>query len=596
MERILKKRFLMILMSLMLVAGFVPMTASAAPVEKAKSVTVGDVELDADNVDAITDKDGNVELGGGEEDYNVMFSDGTLYLRNATIVAPEEKHGISAEGYITIDISGDNSVTGGGDIKPLYAENYGIYATGNITITSTNNGGGDLTATGGAGSNSGGIYSFGGDVTIEGYVGEINAAGVEAASSSLGIGTESGNVIINGGNVKATGGEVTGETGESDGICASDGDSGENAVGNVYINGGNIEAAGGDAKNTGGHSDGICADNDISIKSTGELIAYGGDADLHSNGICSDSGSITINANVKASGGTVYGDNGHSDGICAAGETAGDIIIDGGNVDAFGGTANNKGHSDGICANNHIRITTTGEITAYGGDADLHSNGICSDSGSIMIDANVTATGGDSGAESIAINVNGENDITIEGGKVYAIGKAASHISAGINAGSVMIQDGDLFAASKIIETARSAAATEKGINGNVVVQPAVDKMIAVETGSDFESGGGSEPNITIYNKTALDGSPFTAESMIGNIEAKVVNIYTGDAPDVMPETDESASGDKTGNNVSDSKNGGTPETGDDFNAVPMVTLMGLAAAVAAGTVAYGVRRKNGAR
>ena len=46
----------------------------------------------------------------------------------------------------------------------------------------------------------------------------------------------------------------------------------------------------------------------------------------------------------------------------------------------------------------------------------------------------------------------------------------------------------------------------------------------------------------------------------------------------------------------SDSKNGGTPETGDDFNAVPMVTLMGLAAAVAAGTVAYGVRRKNGAR
>lgn len=505
MERILKKRFLMMLMSLMLVAGFVPMTASAAPVEKAKSVTVGGVELDADNAYAITDKDGNVEPGGGEEDYNVMFSDGTLYLRNATIVAPEEKHGIRAEGYITIDISGDNSVTGGGDIKPLYAENYGIYATGNITITSTNNGGGDLTATGGAGSNSGGIYSFGGDVTIEGYVGEINAAGVEAASSSLGIGTESGNVIINGGNVKATGGEVTGETGESDGICASDGDSGENAVGNVYINGGNIEAAGGDAKNTGGHSDGICADNDISIKSTGELIAYGG-------------------------------------------------------------------------------------------DADLHSNGICSDSGSIMIDANVTATGGDSGAESIAINVNGENDITIEGGKVYAIGKAASHISAGINAGSVMIQDGDLFAASKIIETARSAAATEKGINGNVVVQPAVDKMIAVETGSDFESGGGSEPNITIYNKTALDGSPFTAESMIGNIEAKVVNIYTGDAPDVMPETDESASGDKTGNNVSDPKNGGTPETGDDFNAVPMVTLMGLAAAVAAGTVAYGVRRKNGAR
>ena len=508
MERILKKRFLMILMSLMLVAGFVPMTASAEPGEKAESVTVGDVELNAQSKFATIDDDGILTItGASEENYDAMFSNGTLYLRNLTNEAPNEFHGISADGDITIDISGDNSVTGGGDPQPLVAENYGIYATGDITITSTNSGGGSLTATGGGGSNSGGIYSSGGDVTIEGNVGEITAIGEAAASSSVGIGTESGNVIIYGGTVNAQGGSVTGEAGESDGICASDGGSGNTEVGNVYINGGDVDAFGGNATGDNGHSDGICAENDISIRTTGEVSATGGTAAGHSNGICSNNGSITINANVIANGGK-------------------------------------------------------------------------SEAGSI--------------ATSIAINVNEENDIIIEGGKVYAIGEEARDISAGINARSVMIKGGALFAAS----VGEQQPTASLGINGNVVVQPAEGKMIAVETGSGFKSDG-IGPNITIYDKVALEGSPFTVESIIGGEEiakAKVVNIYTEDAPDVTPGTDDPVSGDQTGNNGSDAKSGGTPETGDDFNAVPMVTLMALAAAVAAGTVAYGVRRKNGVR
>lgn len=507
MERILKKRFLMILMSLMLVAGFVPMTASAASGEQATRVTVGGVELNATNQFAMTNAEGNVTLGGNEENHNVMFSDGTLYLCDATIVAPVEYHGISADGYITIDIAGDNSVTGGADIQSPYEGAYGIYATGDITITGEFGGGGNLTAKGGAGSNSGGIYSFGGDVTIKGDVGKITATGENAATSSVGIGTRSGNVIIYG-DVYAKGGNVTGQNGESDGICASDGSSGVDDGGNVYINGGNVEATGGTVNGDYGHSDGICADNEIRIQTTGDVSADGGAAAGHSSGICSNGGSITINANVKANGGKSAG-------------------------------------------------------------------------GSI--------------ATSIAINVNEEKDIIIEGGKVYAIGENAGDISAGINARNVMIKGGALFAASV---GEQQAIATSLGINGNVVVQPATGKMIAVETGSGFEPDG-IGPNITIYDKAALDGSPFTAKSNIGGEEiakAKVVNIYTGDAPDVTPGTDDPVSGDQTGNNGSDARSGGTPETGDDFNAVPMVTLMALAAAVAAGTVAYGVRRKNGAR
>lgn len=501
MERILKKRFLMILMSLMLVAGFVPMTASAAETGKpAEKVMIGDVEL-LDGYYATVGEDGKLNITEASvENYVAMFSDGTLYLRNLTNEAPNEYHGISAEGDITIDIAGTNSVTGGADIQPPDTGAYGIYATGDITITSTNSGGGSLTATGGGGSNSAGVYSSGGDVTIKGDVGKVTAKGEAAATSSVGIGTESGNVIIYGGTVNAQGGSVTGEAGESDGICASDGGSGNTEVGNVYINGGDVDVFGGNATGDNGHSDGICAENDISIQTTGEVSAYGGTAAGHSSGICSNNGSITINANV-------------------------------------------------------------------------------------------TANGKEGGSGSIAINVNDENDITIEGGKVYAIGENARDISAGINAGNVVIKGGDLLAAS----VNDDPPAESPGINGNVSVVPAEGKMIAVETGSGFESDG-IGPNITIYDKVALESSPFTVESIIGNIDTKVVNIYTEDAPDVTPGTDDPAEDDQTGNNGSDVKNGGTTETGDDFNAVPVVTLMALAAAVAAGTVAYGARRKNGVR
>lgn len=42
------------------------------------------------------------------------------------------------------------------------------------------------------------------------------------------------------------------------------------------------------------------------------------------------------------------------------------------------------------------------------------------------------------------------------------------------------------------------------------------------------------------------------------------------------------------------SGNGGSAQTGDDFNALPLIALMGIAGAAAAGTVVYGRRKKNG--
>ena len=57
-------------------------------------------------------------------------------------------------------------------------------------------------------------------MTINGDVEKIIAKGEKAASGSVGIGAEAGNVIINGGTVEATGNEAT-TNGASNGIWAA---------------------------------------------------------------------------------------------------------------------------------------------------------------------------------------------------------------------------------------------------------------------------------------------------------------------------------------------------------------------------------------
>ena len=126
----------MILLALMLIMGLAPMTASAEPgtENKATSVTVSNVTLN-DGDCATTDEDGTVrKRETGEEKYNVMFSDGILYLRNATIVASSGNHGINANGDITIDISGINSVTGGSNSQGAEEASDGIFAKGDIDV------------------------------------------------------------------------------------------------------------------------------------------------------------------------------------------------------------------------------------------------------------------------------------------------------------------------------------------------------------------------------------------------------------------------------------------------------------------------------
>ena len=73
-------------------------------------------------------------------------------------------------------------------------------------------------------------------MTINGDVEKITAKGEKAASGSVGIGAEAGNVIINGGTVEATGDEAT-TNGASNGIWAAGDEAGE-----IYINGGSVTA------------------------------------------------------------------------------------------------------------------------------------------------------------------------------------------------------------------------------------------------------------------------------------------------------------------------------------------------------------------
>ena len=658
MGRILKKRSVMILLALMLIMGLAPMTASAEPgtENKATSVTVSDVTLN-DGDRATTDKDGTVrKQEPGEENYNVMFSDGILYLRNATIVASSGNHGINANGDITIDISGINSVTGGSNSQGAEEASDGIFAKGDIIITSTSDSnGGSLTAAGGAATYSGGIYSSGGDVTINGDVEKITAEGEKAASGSVGIGAEAGNVIINGGTVEATGDEAT-TNGASNGIWAAGDEAGE-----IYINGGSVTANGGKAVN----GDGICAENHIRINTTGNVKANGGEG-KHSNGICSGSGDISINANIEAKagkantdssgtesqtvrkGGHIVGtDNNSSVGISAEG---GAVSVNGGTVVANGSEAlDNNGVSDGIRAAEGITIKDG--VVSAAGDKAKYSGGIFSEAGDVIIEGGkVSSSGGHaSGENSGSVGIGSDTgSVNISGGSVETEGCCADgtdSVSDGIRAyEDIIISGGSVFAESQrytveadpsgysggifseagdVIISGDSTDVTALGgegsdgsvgisaMNGNAIIKggvvlafgaeskgetyginasdviasPAQGKMIAAETGSDIEID--STGTISVIGAAAIEGSPFKTETSMGKSFGPVFHSYTADVTDVTPGTDDPAGKDDTTKGKA-----GTPGTGDDFNAAPMIALMALAAA-AGGIVVYGTRKKH---
>ncbi len=187
-------------------------SSTETDISKFANITVGGVGLygtDYRIAYAKTDGDGNVTVGGSEDNYNIKWDGTTLTLKDATIEVDRLHDGIEYSGTsaITIQLEGVNTVTGDYGIEGRYAAKLTISGSGALNVN------GDSSA----------IYA-GGDI-------EISDATVNATSTnSDGINTYRGDIIINSGEVTVK--------------CKDDG---LNASGNVSINGGDVSVdSGGD--------------------------------------------------------------------------------------------------------------------------------------------------------------------------------------------------------------------------------------------------------------------------------------------------------------------------------------------------------------
>ena len=186
----MKRKWLCLLLALVMALSLMPVIAMAAP----EYVTVGTATLNADHpyyVDGAASATGTLGEGGCTAQFDAAA--GTLTLKNAEITKniPGYGGGISAGADLTLALEGASriAVTGSGEGAR------GVYiSAGNLTIQ----GDGELTIN----SHSDGIYVLNGDLTIES--GRINAtaAGMNNGLCALGDG---GNVGITGGRVTASG-------------------------------------------------------------------------------------------------------------------------------------------------------------------------------------------------------------------------------------------------------------------------------------------------------------------------------------------------------------------------------------------------------
>lgn len=191
-------------------------------IDNLANITVGGVGLygtDYRIAYAKTDDDGEVTVGGSEDNYNIKWDGTTLTLKDATIIAGESR-GIEYSGNsaITIQLEGVNNVTGSRGIETSAAvtisgsgtlnvngvDSHAIDAGGNIEISDAT-----VKATG-TGDYSDGINTHGGDIII-------NSGEVTVDSKMYGLNANN-YVYINGGTVSVDSDQYGVDTGAGDSL------------------------------------------------------------------------------------------------------------------------------------------------------------------------------------------------------------------------------------------------------------------------------------------------------------------------------------------------------------------------------------------
>ena len=291
----MKKRFFAIFLAVCLVATLLPAGVLAADGEY---VYVGGVELtstDGATVYATTDSEGNVTVGGSEDNYNIKWDGTTLTLNGATIKGNFGKGIVYRDGDLTISLEGTNKI---GEEIDIYSAGSGIHVNGNLTVT----GSGTLDVAGltrGITASSNARFSGG----------TVNAtATADSISDSAPMGIYAGSVTVDGGTVTAVaegnkgyGIYTTGGVTVTKGSVTAEGKvNGIQTQGDVNISGGTVVAEGGNV--------GIWVTlyKELSIKITGgEVTVTGGWRSFNEN--------VTIGPEKDPAITIEYGDSANDD-------------------------------------------------------------------------------------------------------------------------------------------------------------------------------------------------------------------------------------------------------------------------------------------
>lgn len=266
----------------------------------------------------------------------------------------------------------------------------------------------------------------------------------------------------------------------------------------------------------------------------------------------------------------------------------GDVIIE-------DSTINAKHAGVQICAGN---LTVTGEtvITVTGQPQEKTDNdGAIADGAAVsIIDREGYKGLGTVNIESGTFN----SAADVEAVKAYSFNNANKTEDEWAEAGDTVNVKGGSFSsdiAENIVKSDMKATVTSGGETTVVIGKQAVENAIAeLKAGDKIEFQSVADDTdvkipegVEVSNSTGKDIT--VNDDVVGAGETVTVQAGTTDPsnPDQDP-SDPSQQGNADGFNGDK----GAPQTGDDFSAAPLIALMGLAAAAAAGTVVYGRRRK----
>ena len=302
-------------------------------------------------------EDGNITVKAGDTGNDVTQKGETTYGDTDTIITNQNKD-IASSNTVTIETKDKN------DKVEVTLKDVNIEATGGKAAVSVTGSGnttieldGDNHLTGGISDN--GSYGLSGifskDLTISG--GTVNANGGDGKNGSGGSGiTSLGSLTISGGTVNAAGG---------DGTNSSDGGNGiTNNRGVTISSGGTVTAKGGSGEDGSGGR-GISSFGGVTISSGGTVTATGG----NSTGSDGSGGDGISSTSTTISGGTVTADGGSGNFSGGNGIRSFDVAISGGTVNVAGGNGGNGSGSDvgnGIYSSD-IDLSGSLELTAKAG-------------------------------------------------------------------------------------------------------------------------------------------------------------------------------------------------------------------------------------